>query len=108
MEQISIALIEHVNTTSVETVSTGVLDKNKEHYFRCKDYVSRQIQVHMSKYKKKNEDSQSIMSNLQPNYCLKVDFEKVAQHTGGNCLIHDTKRHKDNQLQSLKLPCRIS
>ena len=30
------------------------------------------------------------------------------QHAGGKRLIHDTKRRKDNQLQSLKLPCRIS
>ena len=33
--------------------------------------------LHMSKYKKKNEDILSIMSNLQPNCCLKVDFQKV-------------------------------
>ena len=39
---------------------------------------------------------------------LKVDFQKVDQNTGGKWLIHDTKRPKDNQLQSLKLPCRIS
>ena len=58
--------------------------------------------------KKKNQDLQSIMSNLQPNCCLKVDFQKVDQHTTGQWLIHDTKRHKDNQLQSLKLLCRIS
>ena len=50
----------------------------------------------------------SIMSNLQPNCCLKFDFQKVDQHAGGKWLIHDTKRRKDNQLQSLKLPCRIS
>ena len=31
----------------------------------------------------------------------------VDQHAGGKWLIHDTKRRKDNQLQSLKLPCRI-
>ena len=48
------------------------------------------------------------MSNLQPNCCLKFDFQKVDQQAGGKWLIHDTKRHKDNQLQSLKLPCRIS
>ena len=47
------------------------------------------------------------MSNLSPNCCLKVDFQKVAQHAGGKWLIHDTKRRMDNQLQSLKLPCRI-
>ena len=48
------------------------------------------------------------MSNLQPNCCLEFDFRKVDQHAGGKWLIHDTKRRKDNQLQSLKLPCRIS
>ena len=47
------------------------------------------------------------MSNLQPNCCLKVDFHKVDQHAGVKWLIHDSKRRKDNQLQSLKLPCRI-
>ena len=40
--------------------------------------------------------------------CLEFDFQKVDQHAGGKWLIHDTKRRKDNQLQSLKLPCRIS
>ena len=48
------------------------------------------------------------MSNLQLNCCLKFDFQKVDQHAGGKWLIHDTKRRKENQLQSLKLPCRIS
>ena len=48
------------------------------------------------------------MSNLRPNCCLKFDFQKVDQHAGGKWLIHDTKRRKDNQLQSLQLPCRIS
>ena len=56
----------------------------------------------------KNDDILSIMSNLQPNCCLKTDFQKVDQHARGKWLIHDTKRRKGNQLQSLKLPCRIS
>ena len=30
------------------------------------------------------------------------------QYTEGKLLIHGTKCHKDNQLQSLELPCRIS
>ena len=60
--------IESMKTTSMETVSTGVLD----------------------------------------NCCLNVDFQKVDKHTGGKWLIHDSKRCKDNQLQSLKLPYRIS
>ena len=48
------------------------------------------------------------MSNLQPNCCLKFDFQKVDQHAGGKWLIHDTKCRKDNHLQSRKRPCRIS
>ena len=48
------------------------------------------------------------MSNLHLNYCLKFDFQKVDQHAGGKWLIHDTNRHRDNQLQNLQLPCRIS
>ena len=56
----------------------------------------------------KQYDILSIMSNLEPNCCLKIDFQKVHQHAGGKWLIHDTKRSKDNQLQNLKLPCRIS
>ena len=38
------------------------------------------------------------MSNLQPNCCLQIDFQKVDQHPGGKWLIHGTKRRKDNQL----------
>ena len=48
------------------------------------------------------------MSNLQTCYHFKLDFQKVDQHTEGKWLIHGTKRHKDNQLQSLELHCRIS
>ena len=48
------------------------------------------------------------MSNLQTYYHFKLDFQKVEQHTGAKWLIHGTKRHKDNKLQSLELPCRIS
>ena len=47
------------------------------------------------------------MSNLQ-TYYFNLDFAKADQHTGGKWLIHDIKRRKDNQLQSLELPCRIS
>ena len=49
-----------------------------------------------------------IMSNLQTHYHLNQISQKVDQHTGGKCLIHGTKRHKDNLLQSLELPSRIS
>ena len=47
------------------------------------------------------------MSNSQTYYRLKLDFQKVDQCTGGKWLIHSTKRCKDNQLQSLELPCRV-
>ena len=47
------------------------------------------------------------MSHLQTYYHFQLDFlQKVDQHTGGKWLIHGTKRHKNNQLQSLELPCR--
>ena len=48
------------------------------------------------------------MSNLQTHYHFKLDFQKVDQNIEGKWLIHGTKHHKDNQLQSLELPCRIS
>ena len=48
------------------------------------------------------------MSKLQIYYHFKLDFQKVDQQTGGKWLIHGTKCHKGNQLQSLELPCRIS
>ena len=47
------------------------------------------------------------MSNLQTYYRFKLDFQKVDQHTEGKWLIHCTKYHKDNKLQSLKLPCYV-
>ena len=50
----------------------------------------------------------SLMSNLQTYYHFKLDFQNMDQQTGGKWLIHGTKRRKDNQLQSLELPCRIS
>ena len=48
------------------------------------------------------------MSNIQKNYHFKLDFQKVDQHVGGKWLIQGTKHCKDNQLESLELPCRTS
>ena len=48
------------------------------------------------------------MSNLQTYYHFKLDFQKVDEHTRGKWLLHGTKRRKNNQLQSLEQPCRIS
>ena len=39
---------------------------------------------------------------------FKTIFQIVEQHSGGKWLIHSTKYHKDNQLQSMQLTCRIS
>ena len=50
----------------------------------------------------------SIMSNLQTHYHFKLDFQKIDQHAGGKWLIHGTKHHNDNQLQSLEIPRKIS
>ena len=47
------------------------------------------------------------MSNLQPNYCLKFDFQKVDQHAGGKWLIHDTKRRKDNHCKAWNSPANM-
>ena len=46
----------------------------------------------------------SIMSNLQTHYHVRLNFQKIDQHTGGKCLIHDTKHRKDNQLQAWNSP----
>ena len=48
------------------------------------------------------------MSNLQNHYHFKVAFQKVNQPPGGKWLIHGTKRRKDNRLQSVELPSRIT
>ena len=66
------------------------------------------IKTYIIAYVKTKKDILSIMSNLQHNCCLKFDFQKVDQHARSKWLIHNTKRRKDNQLQSLELPCRIS
>ena len=55
----------------------------------------------------------AIISNLQTNYRLKLDrlklnVQNVDQHAGWKWLIHETKHRKDDQLQKLELPCRIS
>ena len=95
----------------MEDVSTGVLEKIKNIYeVKIKTKMIWFIKTYIVAYIKiqKNEDILSSMSNLQPNWCLKIDFQKVDQHAGGKWFINGTKRRKDNQLQSLKLPCRIS
>ena len=56
--------------------------KKKKHYLRCKDKTKKIIwciKIYTITYTKipiKNEDLQSIMSNLQPNSCLKSISKK--------------------------------
>ena len=50
----------------------------------------------------------SIMSHLQSHYHFKLNYQKVYKHKGNKWSIHGTKHHKDNQLQGLELPCKIS
>ena len=59
-------------------------------------------------WNKQTKNVFSFMSNLKTYYHFKLDFQKVDQYTGGKCLFHGTKCHKDNQLQSLELACKIS
>ena len=42
-----------------------------------------------------------FMSNLQSYFQFKLNFQKVNQDTESKWLIHGTKLHRDNQLQSL-------
>ena len=48
------------------------------------------------------------MSHLQTHYHLKLASQKGEKHTKAKWLIHGTKHCKDNQLQGLELPFRIS
>ena len=94
----------------MEDVSTGVLEKNKE-YLRSKDKAPKMIwcnKTYIIAYVKLQKNKIYYPLCHTYNCCLKIDFQKVDQHAGGKWLIHDTKRRKDNQLQSLNFPCRIS
>ena len=68
------------------------------------------IKTYIIAYVKTQKKIRYIIHYVKPTAQLlfKFDFQKVDQHAGGKWLIHDTKRRKVNQLQSLKLPCRIS
>ena len=68
---------------SIKNVSTRVLDKNKEHYSRCKDKakksydVLRHIQLHMSKYKKlKIKINSPLCETYNPTVIQKSIFKK--------------------------------
>ena len=79
----------------MENFSTGVLEKIKENNIQEVKIKPKNDMMYQDIYNcicqnTKNEDILSIMSNLQPNSCLKVDFKKVDQHAGGKWLIHES------------------
>ena len=85
----------------MENVSRGVFEKMKNNIWEVKikqknDVMYQDIYNCICQNAKKYEDILSILSNLQPNCCLNIDFQKVDQHAWGEWSIHDTKRHKDN------------
>ena len=95
----------------MEAVSTGVLDKNREHYSKSKDRAENSYDAlgHTIAYVKYENKWWFTIQYVKftAQLLFKVDLQKVDKHTGGKWVIRDTKRRKDNQLQSLKLPCRI-
>ena len=46
----------------------------------------------------------SVLKYDLKHYRFRLDFQKGDQHTDDKWLIHGTKRHKDNQLQSMVPP----
>ena len=111
-------LIESIKTTSMEIVSSGVFEKIKNNIKEVKikpknDMMYQDIYNSIGRNRKKSVKIQkkwryTIHYVKHTAQLLKVDFQKVDQYAGSKWLIHDTKRRKDKQLQSLKLPCRIS
>ena len=92
----------------MEDVSQGVLEKNKlgskgkaEKWYEVSRHILAYVKIQKIKI------YYPLCQNYSPTVVKKIDFQKVDQHAGGKWLIHDTKRRKDNQLQSLKLPFRI-
>ena len=85
--------LEITKTMSMEDVSTGVLEKIKnisEIKIKPKNDMMYQDIYSCICQNTKNEDILSSMSNLQPKWCLKIDFRKLDQHAGGKWLILDT------------------
>ena len=80
----------------------------KKHYLKCIDKSEKPYDVlrHTIAYVKIKKWRLTV-HYVKPTAQLlfKSRFQKVDQHAGGKWLIHDNKRHKDYQLQSLKLPC---
>ena len=88
-----------------------------KYYVENKTFLGRENNVNEKKNKimhwyvkqiKNNKKLFSFISNLQTYYHLILDLQKVDQQIGDRWLIHGTNHRKNNQLQSLELPCRLS
>ena len=53
---------------------------------------------------KNNKTLLSFMSNLQTDYNINLDFQKINQYAGGKWLIHGIKHPKDNTGKDLNSP----
>ena len=83
------------------------LKKNEEHYLRSKDKAEKWYDQDIYNCICQNTKKwRHTIHYVKPTAQLlfKSQFQKVDQHAGGKWLIHDTKRRKGNQLQSLKHP----
>ena len=61
----------------------------------------------VNKYIKKQWKMALHYAELTDLLSLQTRFPKYDQQTGGKWLNHGTKHRKDNQLQSVEIPCRI-
>ena len=72
-------MIESTKTTSMKSVSRGVLGKSKEHYIRSKNKAEnhrmyKDMQLHMSKYKK-----MTIYNLLRQTYSPTVVYQSISK-----------------------------
>ena len=107
-------VIESLKTMSMEKESTVVLGKNKALSQTWNKASTKQGKIvwdvcnYLCKRRiKNNEKGVFHYIKLTNQLSFKTCFQNVDQHTGGKWLIPSTKHQKNNQLQSLELPCRV-
>ena len=101
------SLIESVKTMSMWNESTKVPCTKMKHYLRHENKVNKNKVLSYCEALRymRNNKKKVVLNYVKHTNTLsfKLDFQKVDQHTRGKWLIHGTKCHKDNQLQSLML-----
>ena len=86
-----IYIIKSTKTTSMEDVSTGLLEKIKniwEVKIKPKNDMMYQDIYNSICQNTKNEGILSSMSNPQPNWCLKIEFQQVDRNIDFKFRIH--------------------